>query len=130
MSLPDLIKSDPNYGEFIIMNYSIMDDGYGGMTSAYSDGAHFFGALTLNTSTQMKIAQAQGVKSSYRLTVTKGTRLPWHTVFRRAGADASEAYRVTTRDVPAPPASSTLDMRYVDAEEFDASHAEAEEVTE
>lgn len=126
MSLPDLVKSDPNYGEFIIMNYSIMDDGYGGMTSAYSDGAHFFGALTLNTSAQMKIAQAQGVKSNYRLTVSRDTRLPWHTVFRRLGSDASQAYRVTTRDVPAPPTSSTLDMRYVDAEEFDASQVTLE----
>ena len=118
MSIPNFLKDFPGYGEFIIMNYALLPDSYGGGTiPGYIPGAHFFGTVTLNDSVNMKLAQAQGVKGIYRLVTSRDVKLPWHTVFQ--SVDGEKTYRVTTKEGNATPANAGIDLTYVDAEEYD-----------
>ena len=71
------------YEDFTVINKAIVDDGYGSVETTYTDGAIIKGAMTLDGSAQMKIAQAMGVTSSYTFTVKKNIELDYHTVLRR-----------------------------------------------
>lgn len=119
MSLPDLAKEFEGYGEYVIWNNVQVDDGYGGTKPGWVPGPHFFGTVTLDDSVEMKTAQAQGVTGIYRVVTTKNVRLPWHTVFKTV--DGEKTYRVTSRDENAAPLRSTIDIRYVSAEDYELS---------
>lgn len=112
MSLLDEAMED-----FTIINKSVIDDGYGGTTTAWTDGATIKGAMVLNTSTQAKIAQEMGVTSLYKLTVRKSIELDYHTVLRRESD--KQIFRLTSNtDDKKTPASANIDMRQYDAEEW------------
>lgn len=115
-NIPDFIKTYEEYGEHVILNPVIVDDGEGGMITVWTEGAHFFGAVVLEDSPEMLIAQAQGVQGKYSVTVDKKTRLPWHTVFRRLADGA--VFRITTKDETVVPKNAPIDMRALRAEEW------------
>lgn len=101
----------------IMLDKSTVPDGYGGFDTVWSEGAEFNAATVLDTSTQARIAQAQGVKNLYTVTTQKNINLQFHDVFRRLRDD--KIFRVTSDgDDKRTPASATLDMRQVTAEEF------------
>lgn len=114
--IPDLIKEYEEYGEHVILNKNLVDDGEGGMITSWTEGAHFYGAVVLEDSTEMLIAQAQGVAGRYSVTVDKRTRLPWHTVFRRQADGA--VFRITTKDETVAPKTSTIETRVLRAEDY------------
>lgn len=58
-------------------------DGMGGFENGYNEGATFRGVLNLDTSTEMKIAEKQGVTSNYTLIVKKNIPLEYGDIFRR-----------------------------------------------
>ncbi len=92
-------------------------DGYGGFDVVWQDGAEFSAALALDISTQARIAQAQGVKNLYTVTTQKNVSLKFHDVFRR-DRDL-KTFRVTSDGADKhTPASATLNMRQVSAEEW------------
>ena len=108
---------DEAYENFTILNKSIIDDGYGGTTTTWTDGATIQGAIVLDSSTQMKVAQAMGVTSAYTLTVKKNIELDYHTVLRRESD--GKIFRLTSdTDDKKTPASATLNMRQYSAEEW------------
>lgn len=108
------------YEDFTVMNKSIVDDGYGGTTTVWSDGATIQGAIVFDSSTQMKVAQAMGVTSAYTLTVRKSIELDYHTVIRRKSD--SKIFRLTSNsDDKKTPNSAGLDMRQYSAEEWTIS---------
>lgn len=115
--MPDLVKEFDGYGEYVIIDKTTADDGYGGVIPVYSDGAHFMATVTLDDSVQMKTAEAQGVKGIYRVTTQRNVRLPWHTIFK--SKDGKKVFRVTSKDENAAPTRSTIDIRYVSAEEWE-----------
>ncbi len=45
----------------VILNRAIVDDGYGGYTTVWTDGAKFECAVSLDTSTEARTAMKQGV---------------------------------------------------------------------
>lgn len=105
------------YENFVIVNKSVVDDGYGGITSVWADGATIKGAIVFDSSVQMKIAQAMGVNATYTLTVPKDTLLDYHTVLRRESD--KKIFRITSNsDDKATPASASLNMRQYSAEEW------------
>lgn len=108
------------YEDFTVMNKSIVDDGYGGIATVWSDGATIQGAIVFDSSTQMKVAQAMGVTSAYTLTVRKSIELDYHTVIRRKSDN--KVFRLTSNsDDKKTPNSAGLNMRQYSAEEWTIS---------
>ena len=105
------------FESFTIVNQAQVDDGYGGVTTVWTDGASIKGAIVLDGSTEMKIAQAMGVTATYTLTVRKEIALDYHTVIRRESD--KKIFRLTSNtDDKKTPASANLDMRQYSAEEW------------
>ena len=103
--------------DFTVINKAIVDDGYGGTTTTWTDGAVIKGAIVFDNSAQMKTAMAAGAKSAYTLTVKKHIELDYHTVIRRESDGV--LFRLTSNsDDKKTPSSANLDMRQYSAEEF------------
>ena len=93
-------------------------DGYGGVESVYVDGAPFKAAAVLDNSMQARTAEKQGVTALYTVTTEKKINLQFHDVFRRESD--KKIFRVTSDgDDKHTPASATLNMRQVSAEEWE-----------
>ena len=108
---------DSAFETFTIINKSVVDDGYGGTTTIWTDGMAIKGAIVYNDSTQMKIAQAMGVTATYTLTVRKNVALDYHTVLRRE-SDKKIFRLVSNSDDKKTPEEAALNMRQYNAEEF------------
>ncbi len=66
-----------------MIDKTTVEDGLSGTKAVYVDGAKFKCATTLNTSTEARIAEQQGVKSLYTATTRKNVNIQFHDVFRR-----------------------------------------------
>lgn len=105
------------YEDFTILNKSVVDDGYGGVITVWTDGAKIKGAMVFDNSAQMKIAMAAGYMSAYTLTVKKDIELDFHTVIRRDSDGV--VFRLTSNsDDKKTPESAGLNMRQYSAEEW------------
>jgi len=98
------------------INKTDVPDGYGGMTDTWvpsEDG--FAAAFVLDTSTEARKAQAEGVTNLYTITVSKSVSLEYDDIIQRVSDESY--FRVTSsgRDKRTP-ASASLDMRQVSAE--------------
>lgn len=101
----------------VMLDRSTASDGYGCFTSAYTEGAAFKAAITLDSSTQARVAAVQGVTSLYTITTGKAVNLQFHDVLRRVSD--GKVFRVTSDgDDKKTPASASLNMRQVSAEEW------------
>ena len=101
----------------IMLDKSTTSDGYGGIITEWKDGAEFDAAITFDSSLQARVAESQGVKNLYTVTTKKNVNLQYHDVFRRESD--KKIFRVTSDgDDKNTPASATLNMRQVTAEEF------------
>lgn len=102
---------------FTILDRHTTDDGYGGVITEYVDGAQIQGAMVLDTSNQMKVAQALGSTSAYTFTVRKNIELDYHTVLRRE-SDGQIFRLLSNTDDKKTPQSAGLNMRQYFAEEW------------
>lgn len=103
---------------FTIINKIVVDDGYGGTTTRWADGAKIKGAVVFDGSTEMKIAQAMGVTAAYTLTVNKSVELDYHTALRRESD--GKIFRTTSdSDDKKTPEEAALNMRQYDVEEWE-----------
>lgn len=101
----------------IYLNKTKESDGYGGYIDAYSDGVKFNAAIVFDTSIEARVGEKQGVTSLYTVTTEKSMVLEYHDVFRRVRD--GKVFRVTSDgDDKYTPASASLNMRQVTAEEF------------
>ena len=105
------------YEDFTILNKSIIDDGYGGVTTEWTDGATIKGVMVFDNSTQMQIAQKMGVTGAYTLTVRKNIELDYHTVIRRE-SDGKLFRLISDSDDKKTPEGAGLNMRQYSAEEW------------
>lgn len=106
------------FEECTMIHKTTQPDGYGGETAAWVDGATFDAAITFDSSMEARTAQAQGVRSLYTVTTKRSKVLEYHEVFRRERD--GKLFRVTSDgDDRFTPASATLDMRQVTAEEWE-----------
>lgn len=104
--------------KFIYMNKTMAPDGYGGYTTAYTEGATLMAAAVLNTSPEMLVAEKQGVSAAYTITTGREINLQYHDVLKRARD--GKIFRVTSDgDDNWAPKSGTLNMRNVRAEEWE-----------
>ena len=101
----------------VMLNKAKIDDGYGGTITTWTEGASFEAAITFDTSIQARAAQQAGVTSMYTVTTRKNVVLEYHEVFKRQSDN--KIFRVTSDgDDKYTPASASLNMRQVTAEEF------------
>ena len=106
------------FTDFVIINKSYIDDGYGGTTTAWTEGATIQGAMVHDSDLQSKIAEVMVSKNLYTFTVRKSVELDYHTVLKRVSD--SKIFRLTSNsDDKKTPPSATLDMRQYSAEEFE-----------
>lgn len=97
------------------------EDGLGGFTSEWIDGAKFRAAVVKNSTIQAKIAEKNGVTEVYRVTVSKGTPLDFHDVFRRDSDGAT--FRVTSNIKDSEtPAVASFQFGQVDAERWELTN--------
>lgn len=107
----------------VMLDKTTAPDGYGGYVSGYVDGAPFTAAITFDTSMEARVAERQGVTSVYTVTIGKEMTLEYHNVFRRI--DDGKIFRVTSDgDDKHTPASASLNMRQVTAEEWELPNNE------
>lgn len=101
----------------VMINKTKSNDGYGGVITTWSDGASFDAAITFDSSMQARLAGQSGVTSLYTVTTRKDIVLEYHEVFKRLSDN--KIFRVTSDgDDKYTPASATLNMRQVTAEEW------------
>ena len=101
----------------VLMDKRTEADGYGGYRTTYVAGASFQAAIVFDTSMQARIAEKQGVTSTYTVTTSRALTLEYHDVFKRLRDN--KVFRVTSDgDDKYTPASTALDMRQVTAEEW------------
>lgn len=105
------------YEDFTVVNKTVTDDGYGGVTTVWTDGATIKGAIVYNNSAQMKIAQAMGATSSYTFIVKKNVELDYHTVVRRE-SDKKIFRLITNSDDLKTPTGAGINARQYSAEEW------------
>lgn len=115
MSLVDNAMEKSN-----IMDKTTSPDGYGGYKEVYTPGAEIMVAYSLDTSTQARVAQQQGISNRYTLTTRKSVVLKFPDIVKRARD--GKLFKVTSDgNDNAPPNTSTLDIRQVEAEEWSLS---------
>lgn len=106
-----------SFTSFTIVNKLIVDDGYGGTKTVWSDGATIQGAMVHNTDLETKIAEVLSSKNLYTLTVRKDTELDYHTVLRR-NSDNKIFRLISNSDDNKTPNSALLNMKQYSAEEW------------
>lgn len=116
---------DDYFESFEMLDRTTTGDGYGGIITTWISGAKFQAAATFDRSTEARIAAVQGAVDRYKITTRKAVNLQYHDVVRRLSD--KKIFRVTTDgdDVKTPP-SASLDMRQVDAEEWELNGIEEE----
>lgn len=108
---------DEAYEDYVLLNKTVIDDGYGGYTTQWTDGVTIKGAMVFNSSLEARVAESQGVTSVYTLTTKKNITLAYHDVLRRVRD--GKIFRVTSDgDDKFTPQSASLNMRQVSCEEW------------
>lgn len=105
------------FEDCVILDKRTQKDGYGGVITAYTDGATIQAAIVFDDSIQARTAVVQGVKDVYTVTTRRNVVLQYHDVIRRL--KDGKVLRITTdgKDKETPQGAG-LDMRVVKAEEF------------
>ena len=100
-----------------ILNHIRQDDPYGSSVDYWEDGATFDATIIKNNSTEVKIAERQGVDEIFTVVTRKDFSLDYHDVFRRVSD--GQIFRVTSisKDSEAPDAS-TVKIAKVTAEKW------------
>lgn len=105
----------------ILLDRRTVMDGYGGYTSSWVEGAEFQAAIVLDTSIEARTAEKAGVTALYTVTTAKAMNLQYHDVFKRLRDN--KIFRVKSDgDDKHTPASAGLNMRQVEAEEWELPH--------
>jgi len=81
-------------------------DGEGGWTVAWRDGMQFEAAIVHNTTIDARVAEKEGMTSTFTVTTEKNMGLDFHDVFRRE--TDGDIFRVTSdsQDVQTPSRAS------------------------
>lgn len=112
----------------LMLNKVTREDGYGGYETTWTSGAKFDAAIVFDTSMQARTAEKSGVTSLYTVTTKKAMHLEYHDVFLRQRD--GKIFRVTSDgDDKYTPASASLDMRQVTAEEWSIPNGQSTSTT-
>lgn len=108
---------DEYFEDFRIMNKAVVDDGYGGRETQWTEGATVKGAMVYEGSELNRIAEAVGSTTNYRFTCRRDLELDFHDVLKRV--NNPKYFRITTNsDENQTPKSAGINMRQYFAEEL------------
>lgn len=115
MSLVGLMN---DYAEdCVLMEKTRVPDGEGGWVPVWTEGAEFRAAITHDTTLQARVAESEGMHSTYTVTTDKSMPLDFHDVFRRVRD--GKTFRVTSDGTDEQtPARATFQVSQVSAEEW------------
>lgn len=90
-------------------------DGSGGYNTTWEDGKPFRAAITRDTSTEARIAEAAGTVDVYTVSVSRSVHLEYHAVFKRMSD--GKTFRITSCNAEQKtPACTALDIAQSKAE--------------
>ena len=98
------------------VNRMVVDDGYGGYTSKWVDGATFDAVITVASGIEASIANITKEKTTYGVKVERIVPLEHHSVFKRLGD--GQIFRITRSSAMLSPSFSAMNMKCLDAEEW------------
>lgn len=108
---------DSQMTDCVMLDKTTVSDGRGGYDRVWVNGAEFKAVIALDTSTQAKIAEQQGVTSLYKVITPKNVNLQYHDVFKRLSDN--KIFRATSDgDDKATPNIASMQLRKVTAEEY------------
>lgn len=103
---------------YVILDRVTANDGYGGYTVDWKEGATIKGALAVASEQELKRADAAGEKVTHTMLIDKSVVLEYHTVLKRT--TDNKIFRTTSRgDELYTPASSALNKRKINIEEWE-----------
>ena len=101
----------------VFLNRVKVDDPVGGYKDEYQDGITFEAAVIKNNTTEMKLAEKDGITEIFTVVTDKLMALEYHDVFRRVSDGA--IFRVTSRSTDSiAPEASTVPISKVTAERW------------
>lgn len=104
--------------DYCIVNRIKDTDGEGGFKVRWEDGAEFKAAVVQDTTLQAKIAEKEGVTSTYTVTTIRDVALDFHDVIKRK--KDGMIFRITSEaGMKMSPRVSGLDMAQVSAERWE-----------
>ncbi len=90
-------------------------DGSGGYNTEWAEGEPFRAAITLDTSTEARIAEAAGTVDVYTVTVSRSVHLAYHAVIKRLSD--GKTFRITSDNADKKtPVCTALDIAQAKAE--------------
>lgn len=104
--------------EFIIMEKKRVSDGEGGFITTWGEGVTIKAVAVQNTTMEAKIAEKQGVTSTWKITTSKNVSLEYHDVLKclRTG----QIFRITSKGGEIiSPSFSPIDLSQVEAEAWE-----------
>ena len=72
-----------SFEPFVILDKTTTNDGYGGYTTVWKEGATISGALAIASEQEVVVAGASGEKTTHTLLVERATNLDYHDVLKR-----------------------------------------------
>ena len=102
----------------VILNKVRTSDGMGGWTTAWTNGASFKAAILKNSTLDARIAEAEGIKELYTVTVEKEHPLEFMDVFRRVSDNQTFRVKSNITDNTSP-GFSNINFGQVTAEAWE-----------
>jgi hypothetical protein len=105
------------YEKMVLMERKVVNDGMGAYEEVWADGVIFYGGINTDLSIETRIAEQQGLKSLYTITVDKNFPLAQHDVIRLANG---KIVRVTNdpNDIQTP-AMADISFKQASAEKWE-----------
>lgn len=110
---------EDSYETFRYIDKTTVPDGYGSVTPVWKEGAEFEATASDMNPTEVIAAQQSGVKASYKIITRKDINLTYGTIIQRESDGKYFIIKSDGNDNKTP-ASASLDMRVVKAEELKA----------
>lgn len=90
----------------VMMDKATVNDGLGGFTATWVEGATFDAVIRKDATPEEVVAQQQGAAETFTVIVDRSVPLDYHDVFKRLSDNAIFRLTSNTRDAAAPPPST------------------------
>lgn len=101
------------------LDKTTVPDGFGGVIPEWPQGAEFKAAIVYESSMQARVAEVQGVKGMYRVTVPKSIKIGYGDAFVcLSGEFKGMTFRCVSKDDSATPKAASFQVRVFNAKEW------------